>query len=97
MNPNPSAHVISLPAIIDLRAVEPLKTALLEQRGQAVALDASAVERIGGLGVQLLLSAIKTWQADAQELTFLNVSNAMSEQWLGFGASPTPLAMQDAA
>lgn len=89
--------VINLPAVLDLRAVEPLKAALLEQRGQDLTLDASAVERVGGLGLQLLMSAVKTWQADGKILTFLNVSEAMSEQWLGFGASPTPLVMQDAA
>lgn len=89
--------VIALPAVLDLRAVEPLKAALMEQRGQSVALDASAVERLGGLGLQVLLSALKTWQADGKDLTFLNVSQAMSEQWLSFGATPTPLVAQDAA
>lgn len=98
MSQDQSANpVINLPAVLDLRAVEPLKAALLEQRGQDLTLDASAVERVGGLGLQLLMSAVKTWQADGKILTFLNVSEAMSEQWLGFGASPTPLVMQDAA
>ncbi|WP_292054521.1 MULTISPECIES: STAS domain-containing protein [unclassified Brevundimonas] len=98
MSQDPSANpVINLPAVVDLRAVGPLKAELMEQRGKAVTLDGSAVERLGGLGLQLLLSAIKTWQADGHALIFLNVSKAMNEQWLSFGASPTQLVAQDAA
>ena len=98
MSQSPSDNaVLNLPAVLDLRSAEPLKAELMALRGNAVSLDASAVERVGGLGVQLLLSAIKTWKADGQVLTFLNVSNAMSEQWLSFGASPSELVAQDAA
>ncbi|MHC3126374.1 chemotaxis protein CheX [Brevundimonas sp. GN22] len=97
MSPTPGdSAIVSLPAVIDLRTVEQLKADLMAQRGHPVALDASSVERVGGLGVQLLLSAIKTWQADGKSLTFINVSNAMNEQWLSFGSSPLELA-QDAA
>ena len=89
--------VIKLPAILDTRTVGELKTELLAARGQAVSLDASMVERLGGLCLQVLLSAIKTWQADGQALIFLNVSEALREQWQGFGASPEQLVTQDAA
>lgn len=93
-SPNP---VITLPAVLDIRAAEPLKVELMQYRGGAVALDASGVERLGGLCLQVLLSAVKTWKADGQTLIFLNVSKALSEQWLGFGASPDELVAQDAA
>lgn len=89
--------VITLPAILDIRAAEPLKSELMQRRGHAVTLDASGVERLGGLCLQVLLSAIKTWKADGQALIFLNVSQALTEQWTGFGASPDDFVAQDAA
>jgi len=86
-----------LPPVLDLRSAADVKAAFLSARGQALRVDASAVERLGGLGLQILLSAVRTWQADGQDLTFVNVSEALSDQWLGFGASPQDLIMQDAA
>lgn len=89
--------VITLPAILDTRAVTSLKAELMAARGQPLSLEASAVERLGGLCLQLLLSAIKTWQADGHALIFLNVSEALRVQWQGLGASPEQLVAQDAA
>lgn len=86
--------VIALPAVLDLRAADPLKTQLLAVRGQDAAVDASAVERMGGLCLQVLLSALQTWRADGQALTFVNVSEAFASQWSAFGASASDLAIQ---
>ena len=86
--------LIALPAVLDLRAADPLKAQLLAVRGQETALDASAVERLGGLCLQVLLSALATWRADGQSLTFINVSEAFASQWSAFGASTADLAPQ---
>ena len=86
--------LIALPAVLDLRAADPLKAQLLAVRGQETALDASAVERLGGLCLQVLLSALATWRADGQALTFINVTEAFASQWSALGASATDLAMQ---
>ena len=88
------AALLALPAVLDLRAAEPLKAQLLAVRGQETALDASAVERLGGLCLQVLLSALQTWRADGQALTFVNVSEAFASQWGAFGASASDLAAQ---
>ncbi|MGO4410694.1 MULTISPECIES: STAS domain-containing protein [unclassified Brevundimonas] len=85
---------IALSTVLDLRAAEPLKAQLLAARGQEVVLDGSAVERLGGLCLQVLLSAIQTWRADGQALTFINVSEAFASQWSAFGASASALATQ---
>jgi len=90
------AAVVVLAPVLDLRAAEPLKGELLAARGQALTLDGSAVERLGGLCLQLLLSAIRTWRADGQALTFVNASEAMTAQWSAFGASLSDLSTQDA-
>jgi len=86
--------VLALPAVLDLRAAEPLKAQLLAVRGQETTLDAAAVERLGGLCLQVLLSALQTWRADGQALTFVNASEAFTSQWSAFGASASDLAMQ---
>ena len=89
--------LIALPAVLDLRAADPLKAQLLAVRGQETALDASAVERLGGLCLQVLLSALQTWRADGQTLTFINVTEAFASQWSALGASASDLALGEAA
>lgn len=86
--------VVVLGSVLDLRAAEPLKAELMAARGQALTLDASAVERLGGLCLQVLLAAIQTWRADGHALTFLNVSEALAAQWSQFGAAAGDLAAQ---
>ncbi len=82
------AVVLALPAVLDIRAAESLKADLLGLRGQPVALDVANVERLGGLCLQVLLSARKTWVADGQALTLTGDAAVFSEQWAAFGALP---------
>jgi len=49
-----------LPPVLDLNQAAPLKTDLLSLRGRPVVVDAADVERLGGLCLQVLLSARKT-------------------------------------
>lgn len=65
-----------LSPILDLSAAGPLWFDLCAVRGQAVALDASAVERIGGLCLQVLLAAKAQWQADGVEFSIDNPSQS---------------------
>ena len=78
--------VLTLAPVLDLRAAEPLKAELLSRRGEALALDASGVDRPGGLCLQVLLAARKTWAADGLNLRLGFVSEALAEQWAAFGA-----------
>ena len=78
---------VILPAILDLRAAGVLTSDLLARRGQPLTVDASGVERLGGLSLQVLLSAAKTWAADGLPLTFAPVSDAFVEQCRAFGAA----------
>lgn len=89
------AAEVKLAPVLDLQQAEPLKAALLALRGQPVVIDASSVERLGGLCLQVLLSAQKTWSRDGQVLTLAPVSDAFTAQWNGFGA--LPLASQQGA
>jgi len=57
---------LALADTLDVNAAGPLTHSLLEMRGQAIALDASTVRRIGGQCLQVLLSAQDTWARDGQ-------------------------------
>ena len=80
------SDAIVLAPVLDMNAAEPLKAELLAKRGQPVTLDASNVERLGGLCLQVLLSAKKTWSADGADLKIEPRSDGFSEQWAAFGA-----------
>ena len=67
------------PAALDLPAARPLAAALLERRGQPIAIDASAVSQIGAQCVQVLLSAKRTWKADGVSLSIVNCAPRMIE------------------
>jgi anti-anti-sigma regulatory factor len=80
----------ALPAAINTANVVELRNALAERRGAPLGIDASAVERIGGLGLQLLLSASRTWSGDGQVFSILNPSQAFTEMLRLTGAANLP-------
>ena len=70
-------HVsLRLPSVLDMRAAQPLKASLLEHRGKPLELDASEVERFGGLCLQLLVAGRTSWSADGCAFTVVNPSEA---------------------
>ena len=70
---------LQLPPVIDVSTAGALKTALVEALGGDMVLDGSAVQRVGGLGVQLLLSAERACQAAGGAFSLLDPSPALSE------------------
>jgi len=77
---------LALAPILDLNAAEPLKAELLARRGADLTLDASAVERLGGLCLQVLLAAKAAWNADGVNLKLASPSDNFVDQWAAFGA-----------
>lgn len=82
--PNPATA--TLPAVLDLQAAAPLADQLMSWRGRPLRLDASQVERLGGLCLQVLLSARAAWAADAQSFAISSRSAAFDEALTLFGA-----------
>jgi chemotaxis protein CheX len=82
-----SIQTVPLPEVLDLKAAAPLATQLLALRGIDIAIDASNVRRLGGQCLQVLLSAVATWQHDSVALDFVNPSLEFVEnlQLLGIG------------
>lgn len=80
------AQAVALAPVLDVTAAGPLREQLLALRGGPVELDASAVERLGGLCLQVLMAARRTWAADGQALSLTAASPAFASQLAAFGA-----------
>lgn len=70
---------LSLAPVLDLNEATALHGKLMSLRGSNVAIDASAVERVGALCLQVLLAAAKCWDEDKQSFTFHKVSDAFTK------------------
>ena len=86
---------VSLPAHLDLPAAAPLHEQLLGLRGAAVAIDASKVETLGGQCLQVLLSAVVTWKADMQPLSFVSPSRGFENGLQLLGLNVERLSEQE--
>lgn len=82
----PEVSTVVLPPSLDVTAAAPLREQLLTLRGGPVALDASGVERLGGLCLQVLMAARRTWAADGLPLRLAAASDAFAAQLAAFGA-----------
>jgi chemotaxis protein CheX len=91
------AVAVTLPAALDTEYAETLRSQLLALRGQPLAIDGSAVERLGGLCLQVLLSAQQTWLGDGHAMTIDPASDDFANQWNTFGAGTTALEQGVAA
>lgn len=88
---------VILPAVLDLQYAEPLRAELLGLRGRPVVIDASRVERLGGLCLQVLISAKTSWAADGTMLDIAPVSDAFAQHWTMFGAAEAAAGQGDMA
>lgn len=80
------ASTVVLSPVLDVTVVSSLRERLLALRGAVVEVDASGVERLGGLCLQVLMAARKTWAADGADLRLTGASDALVEQLAAFGA-----------
>ena len=78
---------IALTDVLDLTEARPLADALLRARGRPLVLDASGVERLGALCLQVLIAARRTWEADAAPFSVVRPSAAFAEHCARLGAS----------
>lgn len=74
-----SPKTVVLPPVLGMSEAGALRDELLAARGQMLDLDGSGVSRLGGLGLQVLLSAHVTWRQDGQRLRLLQPSDALRQ------------------
>lgn len=82
------AATLPLPGRLDGATAPDLHATLVSLRGQDLVLDAEAVERVGGLGLQLLIATQRTWSADGKRLAIANPSDALREAFGVMGVDP---------
>lgn len=70
---------MQLPPVLDLAAARPLHAQILSARGAALELDASGVERVGAVCLQVLLAAHAQWIRDGQRFKVTAASPAFEE------------------
>ena len=77
---------LQLSQVLDMPAASGLAAALLARRGAALSIDGSAVERMGGQCLQVLLAARKTWLAEGQSFQLTRPSAALADALVALGA-----------
>lgn len=76
-----------LPQILDIGAAAPLWSELSRVRGKSLEVDASQVERVGGVCLQVLLAAQAAWLADGVTFCVVNPSAGFVEATRLMGAA----------
>lgn len=69
---------LDLPERLEGAALEPLRQSILEMRGADLDLIGTGVERINGLGLQLLLCALNAWRGDGAALRLVDASPSLA-------------------
>ncbi|GCA48552.1 MULTISPECIES: STAS domain-containing protein [Sinorhizobium] len=92
---NSARNTLKLAPVLDLNEATVLHESLLALKGGAVAIDASAVERVGALCVQVLMAAARSWEADRLSFTFAEVSDAFIKTTQLIGADIGPLMAKE--
>ena len=80
------AQLLYLPRRMDADAAVRLMEELLERKHQAISVDASNVQQLSTLCVQVLLSARKCWERDGLGFAVTNPSTAFQESIRLLGA-----------
>lgn len=83
--------VLSLQEKLDFGAVNALKTAIEAQVGNDLEVDASAVEHMGTLCLQVLLAAAQDWSRSGHKFQMTNASEICLTQLSLHGFSPDTL------
>lgn len=67
---------LSLAPVLDLNEASALHKQLMGLKGSNLVIDASAVERVGALCVQVLMAGARRWEEDDLSFTFDKASDA---------------------
>lgn len=94
MTESASASRLQLIENLDLKAAAPLQSELLSVRHTPLNVDASNVQRLGGLCLQVLMAAQATWAADSVSFSISSPSPAFQEALSLFGAEDLQSSIQ---
>jgi chemotaxis protein CheX len=83
---------LTLPAVLDLRAAGQLKADIQSRAGAALDLDASKVERVGGLCLQVLIAAEAHWRSAGHAFRLTNAGASFRDDLRLMNATQLVLA-----
>ncbi len=92
-----SVPALELAPRLDLRALAALQSDILAHRGADLVLDATKVEHLGALALQLIRSAARSWAEDGHVLSFDNASTELADQLALFGFDPASVTRWEPA
>jgi chemotaxis protein CheX len=81
--------------VLDLKAASTLRDQFVGRRGAALRVDASRVERLGGLCLQVLMAARTAWADDRLAFTFDDPSSELRAGLDVFGVTPLALTYRE--
>ena len=85
------SRTFELPEALDFTAAAPLADQLSNLVGEDLVIDASAVQRLCGSCLQVLIGAARTWKAEGGSLTLQNPSARFVEDLKLLGLEPETL------
>lgn len=88
-----SEATIILAERLDLAHAAGIASAIQEHAGKDLLLDASKVNHLGALGLQVIRSAAKSWAQSENQLQIEGLSNACVDQLGLFGFSPETICL----
>lgn len=96
MDKSEDVSMIALAEVLDMKAASALAADLLAARGRNVALDGSAVQRLGAQCLQVMMSARATWDKEGASLQIINPSHDLIEGLELLGVDPAGYCAKEA-
>ena len=93
----PGAQGLQLPEVLDTTFAGPLAEQLLALRGSPLAIDATQVQRVGAQCVQVIMSAVSTWEADQVALSLVEPSQEFRDALSLLGIGLAEISTEEAA
>lgn len=81
-------RIVRLPRRLDVSAGIELRETLLQRRGSPLELDASAVESVSGLALEMIVAAARQWAEDGAEFSFAAPSDGFAAACRTLGLEP---------
>lgn len=84
-------NALTLPETLDQITAPELSKTLLAHRGTDIVLDASPLQRLSAIGLEMLIAARKQWEADGARIEIRDWSDAAMTAMGRIGATPDML------
>ncbi|MGY6703714.1 STAS domain-containing protein [Roseinatronobacter sp.] len=85
---------LKLPEVLDQRGAQRVATQLLDRLGEGIVLDASEIRRLGGAGLEMLISAHRQWHEDGMSFETRHWPDSILNAFEILGVDPKDLNVE---